>query len=83
MSIEALAEDLARFTNDPYGFALWAFPWGEPGTELERFPGLESWQVRILTDIRDGLLTPSQAIAQVVAHDEAPGYASPPPRATA
>jgi hypothetical protein len=75
MSIEALAEDLARFTNDPYGFALWAFPWGEPGTELERFPGLESWQVRILTDIRDGLLTPSQAIAQVVAHDEAPGYA--------
>jgi len=62
MSIDALAEDLARFTNDPHGFVLWAFPWGEAGSELERFPGPESWQVRILMDIRDGLLSPSAAI---------------------
>ena len=29
-------EDLASFSQDPLGFVLWAFPWGEPG-ELEKF----------------------------------------------
>lgn len=36
-------EALASFERDPLGFVLWAFPWGEPGTELEH-ERLEDWQ---------------------------------------
>jgi hypothetical protein len=62
MSLEILAQDLASLSPDPHRFVLWAFPWGEPGTELENFAGPETWQVKILGDIRGGLLTPDQAI---------------------
>ena len=31
--------DLGRFTHDPLGFVLWAFPWGVPGTSLENEDG--------------------------------------------
>lgn len=62
MTAEVLAQDLAALSRDPHKFVLWAFPWGEPLTELEGFSGPELWQVRILSAIRDGLLTPNQAI---------------------
>jgi hypothetical protein len=39
-----LIERLANFQCDPYGFVLWAFPWGEPGTPLEHEDGPEDWQ---------------------------------------
>jgi hypothetical protein len=32
-----LIEELAAFSSDPLGFVLFAFPWGEEGTELELF----------------------------------------------
>lgn len=60
----ALAGDLARLSRDPLGFVLWAFPWGT-GDLADRLP--ESWQVDLLQDIRDGLLTPNQAILQATA----------------
>lgn len=41
---EELAFRLGRFKNDPYGFVLWAFPWGVPGTSLESEQGPEDWQ---------------------------------------
>jgi hypothetical protein len=53
MSDDLLTE-LAQFQDDPYGFVLWAFPWGEPGTELEN-RSLEAWQEQELKDIRDQL----------------------------
>lgn len=50
--IEAqLADDLARFTHDPLGFVLWAFPWGEPGTVLEKELGPRRWQRKLLAEI--------------------------------
>lgn len=56
-----LVEELASFSKDPFGFALWAFPWGEPGSELEhRF--LEQWQIDLLNDLGDGLVTVNEAI---------------------
>jgi hypothetical protein len=58
---DELIEGLATYTFDPYGFALWAFPWGEPGSPLE-FRTLEGWQIQLLCDVRDGLLTPEEAI---------------------
>ena len=39
---------LARYADDPVGFARDAFPWGEPGTPLEHFDDLEEWQEWIL-----------------------------------
>lgn len=56
-----LIEELAEFSRDPVGFVLWAFPWGEPG-ELELRPGPEPWQVQILDDLGQGLITVDQAI---------------------
>lgn len=61
MSDEILIEELGNFAYDPYGFVMWAFPWGEPG-ELEHEEGPDEWQIDILGRVRDGLLTLDQAI---------------------
>ena len=52
---------LAQFQDDPYGFALWGFPWREEGTELENAT-LEPWQADLLRKVRDGLLTIDEAV---------------------
>lgn len=57
---------IAGFSSDPYGFALAAFPWGEPGTPLEHMT-LDPWQADILCAIRDGLITAQEAIRIAVA----------------
>ncbi len=56
-----LVEQLAEFSSDPYGFVLFAFPWGEVG-ELENFQGPQDWQIRVLEDLGRGLLTFEEAI---------------------
>lgn len=52
---DRLIKWLGSVSNDPIAFAAGAFPWGEPGTRLANEPGLEAWQTRILSLIRDGL----------------------------
>ena len=47
---EAIA-DLGRFTHDPLGFVLWAFPWGVEGTVLEDEGGPDEWQREQLASI--------------------------------
>jgi len=42
--IAELLSDLGSFSLDPYGFVMWAFPWGVPGTMLEDMQGPEQWQ---------------------------------------
>lgn len=59
---DELITELGSFAEDPYGFALWAFPWGEAGTELEKFSGPNYWQSWVLTSIRDKLITYEEAI---------------------
>lgn len=39
-----IVSDLARFVCDPYGFVMWAFPWGMPNTMLADMKGPEQWQ---------------------------------------
>jgi hypothetical protein len=39
-----------RFYDDPLGFVIWAFPWGEPG-ELEHETGPDDNQVAFLEDL--------------------------------
>jgi len=44
-----LAEEIGQFYDDPLGFVLFAFPWGEPGTALQGFDGPDQWQRELLT----------------------------------
>ena len=62
-----LLEELATFSADPAAFVLWAFPWGEAGTELADAEGPEQWQWDLLSRVRDGLLTPNEAILEAIA----------------
>ena len=50
-----LIEALARFSSDPLGFVHFAFPWGEPESELANSAGPEPWQTNLLARVRDGL----------------------------
>lgn len=62
---DELLSDIMQFENDPLAFTLYAFPWGEPGTALEKFSGPEAWQVEILELIRDGIIDISEAIVRI------------------
>lgn len=51
-----LIEEVASFTHDPLGFALYAFPWGEG--ELSGYDGPRAWQAETMTTIGDHLSNP-------------------------
>ena len=57
---QQLVNDVAEFYHDPYGFALYCWPWGEG--ELVNDQGPDVWQAEILRAIRDGLIDMTQAI---------------------
>jgi hypothetical protein len=48
---EELIEQLASFAHDPLGFVMWAFPWGEAGTELANFREPYRWQIEYLEEL--------------------------------
>lgn len=50
-----LIEIIAGFQHDPLGFVLYAFPWGEEGTELADETGPRPWQIETLEIIRQAL----------------------------
>ena len=47
-SDERLADAISEFFADPYGFVLFAYPWGEAGTPLANEPGPDKWQTGFL-----------------------------------
>ena len=49
-----LLVELASFTHDPLGYAMFAFPWGKKG-ELERSQGPREWQRRVLIELGDAI----------------------------
>lgn len=53
---DQLIELLASLENRPYDYTMCAFPWGEPGSELEEREGPEEWQRRVLVDLQTKLL---------------------------
>lgn len=53
---QQLIEDIAQFTHDPLGHALYAYDWGNG--ELERYSGPRLWQRDIMGEIRDHLSNP-------------------------
>jgi hypothetical protein len=50
-----LIEVIAGFRHDPLGFVRYAFPWGEPGTELASETGPRPWQIETLNIIAEAL----------------------------
>jgi hypothetical protein len=46
-----LIEELAAFRHDPLGFVRFAYPWGEPGTELAASSGPRQWQADLLDEL--------------------------------
>ena len=59
---EELLDWLASVSGDPLAFILGAYPWGEPGTTLEKFDGPDEWSRDLFSLIQTGLLNPSEAI---------------------
>ncbi|WP_272516258.1 MULTISPECIES: terminase [unclassified Providencia] len=55
---EQLINDIGMFTHDPLSYALYAFPWGETGTELENANGPRQWQAEALNEIGEHLRNP-------------------------
>lgn len=58
--LSAVAAAAGNFALDPYGFVLWAYPWGEEGSLLASVPGPDDWQSTTLIAIRDALQTPGR-----------------------
>ena len=58
-ALRMLAEDIAGFTHDPLGYAVYAFPWGVKGTPLADSTGPREWQCEQLQDIGDHLGDPA------------------------
>ncbi len=48
---EELADAIAGFVDDPLGFVLFAYPWGEEGTWLANQAGPDEWQTELLDTI--------------------------------
>lgn len=51
-----LAEDMAGFTHDPLGHAVYSYPWGD--ASLSDVQGPRQWQCDVMEDIRDHLSSP-------------------------
>jgi hypothetical protein len=43
----------ANIKDDPERFVMYAFPWGEKGTPLERFKGPRRWQRKVLREVAE------------------------------
>jgi len=60
-----LLEDITRYIHDPHGFVMYAFPWNTG--ELKGEEGPDLWQIEILQELGNGLLTVDAAVQLAVA----------------
>lgn len=75
--IGSLDDDLvdiaARTATDPLAWVLAAFPWGEPGTDLEGIDGPDEWQRDVLQQIGNSISSPSRRVQLAVASGNGAG----------
>lgn len=58
-----LAEDVMSYIDDPLGFVLYAFPWGEPGGALEAYPlGPDEWHLDLFASLVNRITANRQAL---------------------
>ena len=43
-----IVNDCALYYDDPLGWVMWAFPWGEKDDDLNGFDGPDEWQIDLL-----------------------------------
>lgn len=55
---------MLEFQDDPLGYVLYAFPWGQPNTPLANHAGPRKWQLEALRDMRDHIRANRDAIAK-------------------
>lgn len=68
-----LIEALGRYSSDPVGFVVWAFPWGEENGELANEEGPDIWQRAVLDALGKGVVTIDQAIQLAISSGHGPG----------
>lgn len=74
---EELLDMVEGWVGHPLKFAMQAFPWGEAGTVLEKYPdGPDTWQREVLQKIEDGQLNPETALKIAVASGHGVGKAT-------
>ena len=56
---EALREQIAATHDDPLAFVTLAYPWGVPGGPLADKDGPDVWQVELLEEIREHIVSGS------------------------
>ena len=71
---QELADDIASFTDDPLGYVLYAFPWGEEGTELANKTGPRKWQREVLDSIGEQLRAGARDRGEVIREAVASGH---------
>ena len=64
--MEEIIDALARLKNNPLAYALWAYPWGEEGTELEEYSAPDLWQQELFRYIGDELSAGNQIVRVAV-----------------
>ena len=77
---EDLADFVGTFYDDPLGFVLACYPWGEPGTALEKYDGPDKWQREFLINLGSHIkarkfdgFNPVMPIRMAVASGHGPG----------
>lgn len=58
--------ELALSSSDPLRFVKFAYPWGQPGTDLARHEGPDFWQVELFSTIRDALQSGQRVVKVAV-----------------
>jgi len=61
-----LMTDVGKYSHDPLGFVLYAFPWGIKGGPLEKFEGPDRWQAQTLKDIGKSLDSGIMTMTEVI-----------------
>ena len=59
-----------QIADNPETFVLFAFPWGQVNTPLERFKGPRKWQREVLREIADGVDAIDPASSDTVNRDK-------------
>lgn len=69
----SLAEDMGRFYDDPLGFVLYTFDWGQG--DLADWDGPDDWQTEFLTKLRDAIRKrqPGEVIKMAAKTGRGPG----------
>ena len=57
---DKLVTEMESYAEDPLGWVMFAFPWGED--QLEGFTGPEDWQAEVLLNVKEGLIDVNEAI---------------------